>query len=89
MKERSLSSGGIQMWPLLTMQPHISRVLRPRMRLETPFHPRTTSATVTPRLFPEFREATSEAAKQMTLETNERRRQRRRLSFVRAGTHGI
>jgi len=38
----------------------------------------------------ESREATSkpiQAAKQMTLETNERRR--RRLSFVRAGTHGI
>lgn len=72
-----LLSGGIQMWPFLTMQPHVSRVF-PRVCASNSFSPPRISRSHQP----------IQVAKQMTLETNERRQQRR-LSFVRAGTHGI
>lgn len=72
MKERSLPSGDIQMWPFLTAQPRIT----PRLPSPFPSAEYAASPLFTPS---ESREATSEpiqAVKQMTLETNERQRRR-------------
>ena len=89
MKERSAPFRWHSNVAFLTMQPHISRILslslpppfvgkRFRVGNSTSTSSSNSSWSPSPRPSP---------AKQMTLETNERRR--RRLSFVRAGTHGI
>lgn len=80
MKEHSLSSGDIQMWPFLTTQPRISRVFAP----SPPNAPQTPLFTLSNLEKP--RANSSRSSNKWRLKQT---KDNGRLSFVRVGTHGI